>query len=75
METHILNIDFKYPIPLNACSPTVSNQVSVYRKEINGEFAYIGSNTGEVGGFLTETALISELMTLGAQIRHICRLE
>ena len=74
MDTPVLEVDFKHPIPLNACSPTATSHVSVYREEIDGLFGYIGTNTGEVGGFLSESAVLAELRTLGAQIRHICRL-
>ena len=51
-----------------------SQQVSVYREENDGLFGYIGTSTGEVGGFLSESAVLNELRELGAQIRHICRL-
>lgn len=74
METTIMEVDFKHPVRLNACSPTVSSHVSVYRKETDGLFGYIGTNTGEVGGFLSESAVLTELREQGAQIRHICRL-
>lgn len=74
METTVLEVDFKYPVRLNACSAMASKQVSIYREESDGLFGYIGSNTGEVGGFLSESAVLNELRELGAQIRHICRL-
>ena len=53
METTVLEVDFKYPVRLNACSAMASKQVSVYRGESDGLFGYIGTNTGEVGGFLS----------------------
>ena len=74
MYTPILEVDFKYPVRLNQCSPTATSHVSVFREELNGELGYIGSNTGEVVGFLTENAVLAELRSLGAQIHHICRL-
>ena len=74
MFTPIMEVNFKYPVKLNQCSPTATRQVSIYRTEFNGELSYIGDNTGEVGGFLTESAVLAELRALGAQIHHICRL-
>ena len=74
METPVLEVDFRHPVRLNACSHTASSRVSIYREEHDGLFGYIGSNTGEVGGFISESAVLNELRELGAQIRHICRL-